>query len=159
MATPKQRRTATSLRILAGDNTNDGRETFLIAINPQLLLPHLLFSSEVKVFYINRNFLNRSGKLIVPFLIIIRHRCFIIHPYVNTLVTRIKERFRFRDFPFSDFLPIDIQNGLPAGPRLATVKNKLVLYSMFTGNNGFGRSNVSVFKPEEIVLMMKPTRF
>src|SRR6266513_5247528 len=97
----------------------------------------LLFGTEVKRFHINRNFLNCPGKLVVPFFIIIRYRCFIIHTYINSFIAGINIRLRLWDFAFSDFLAIDIQNGLAPGPRLTTIEDKLVLNSMFPGGNGF----------------------
>src|SRR5439155_20215886 len=106
----------------------------------------LLFGTEVKGFHINSNFLNCPGKLIVPFLIIVRYRCLIIHAYVNSFIARICIGLRLWYFPFSNFLPIDIQNGLATGSGLTAIKDKLILNSMFAGGNRFGRSNIGVFK-------------
>src|SRR5207248_5064811 len=98
----------------------------------------LLFGAEVKGFHINRNFLNCSGKLIVPFFIIVRYWCLIIHAYINSFIAGKSVRLRFWDFAFSDFLPINIQNGLPASPWLTAIKYKLVFNSMFAGGNRLG---------------------
>src|SRR5206468_10315989 len=119
----------------------------------------LIFGTETKRFRINGNFLNRSSKLIVSFFIIVRHRRFIVHPYINSFVARIKVGLRLWYFPFSDFLPIYGQNGLPTSSRFTSIKHKLVLNSMFTSGNRFGRSNVSVLKSEIVVFVMKLASF
>src|SRR5439155_1730525 len=113
MATEKQRQATMSSRIFAEDNNNKGGKFYLL----QLVLSYffhiscvlsflLIFGAETKRFRINRNFLNGSGKLIVPFFIIIRHGCFIIHPYIDSFIAGIKVRLGFWYFPFSDFLSV-----------------------------------------------------
>src|SRR5438034_398203 len=166
MATQRQRKTATDPRIFAEANITKAEGLsllrsvlgyfFHISSVPNLLL---IFSAEVKTLDINRNFLDRSGKLIVPFFVIIRHRCFIVHPYINSFVARISVGLSFWYFPFGDFLPIDVQNGLPTGPRFTTVKYKLVFNNMFTGGNGFGWGNVRVFKSKIVIFVMKRAAF
>src|SRR5881296_3906462 len=129
MAAQIQKQATTRTRIFAGDNPAKTKKLCLL----QLILSYflhifsvvnflLIFSAEVKRLHINRNFLNRSSKLIVPFFIIIRHRCFIIHPYINSFIGRISIWLRFWDFAFSDFLSVYVQDGLPTGPRLTAVK-------------------------------------
>src|SRR6266496_3980734 len=166
MATEKQTQATMSSRIFAEDNNNKGGKFYLL----QLVLSYffhiscvlsflLIFGAETKRLRINRNFLNRSGKLIVPFLIIIRYRCFIIHPHINSFIARIRVWLGFWYFPFSDFLPIYGQNGLPTRPRLTPIKDKLVLNSMLATRNGLGGCDVSVFKAEIVIFMMKLAGF
>src|SRR5438552_7278097 len=119
----------------------------------------LVLGTEVKGVHVNGNFLNCSGKLVVPFFIIVRYRCLIIHAYVNPFIARKCIGLRLWDFPFSDFLPIDIQNGLPTGSWLTAIKYKLVLKSMFSGGNRFGRSNVGVFKSKKVIFVMQLAAF
>src|SRR6266496_4578679 len=145
MATEKQRQATMSSRIFAEDNNNKGGKFYLLRLvlsyffHISCVLSFLLiFGAETKRFRINRNFLNRSGKFIVPFFIIIRHGCFIIHPYINSFIGGIGVRLSFRYFPLSHLLSIHGQNGLSTRSRFTTIKHKLVLNNMFTGGNGFG---------------------
>src|SRR5438477_5703454 len=106
----------------------------------------LIFSAKVKRLHINGNCLDCSGKLIIPFFIIIRYRSFIIHLYINSFIAGKSIWLRLWDFAFSDLLAIDIQDRSTTGPRLTAVKYKLIFDSMLTGSNWSGRGNVSVFK-------------
>src|SRR5205823_14419887 len=128
-----------SSRIFAEVNNNKGGKFYLLRLvlsyffHISCVLSFLLiFGAETKRFRINRNFLNRSGKCIVPFFIIIRHGCFIIHPYINSFIGGIGVRQSFRYFSFSHLLSIYGQNGLFTRSRLTTIKHKLVLNNMFT---------------------------
>src|SRR5882724_11340631 len=77
--------------------------SYLVHISFVLNLLHI-FGAEVKRFHINRNFLNRSGKLIVPLFIITRHRCFVIHSYINPFIAGISVRLSLWYFTLSVFL-------------------------------------------------------
>src|SRR5881398_3137317 len=162
MAAQRQRKTATSPLILAEKTLTKTERLYLL----QLIFSYccrvffilnvlLVLGTEVKGFHVNGNFLNCSGKLVVPFFIIVRYRCLIIHAYVNSFIGRKSIWLRFGDFAFSDFLPIDIQNGLPTGSRFTAIKYKLVLNSMFSGGNRFGRGNVGVLKPKKVIFVMQ----
>src|SRR6266487_1195258 len=139
MAAQIQKQATTRTRIFAGDNPAKTEKLCL----SQLVLSYccgvflilnlfLLLGTEVKGFHIDGNFLNCSGKLIVHFFIIIRYRCLIIHAYINSFIAGKSIWLRFGYFPFSDFLAVYGQNGLPAAARLTAIKYKLVFNSMFS---------------------------
>src|SRR5206468_10527723 len=102
-----------SSRIFAEVNNNKGGKFYLLRLvlsyffHISCVLSFLLiFGAETKRFRINRNFLNRSGKFIVPFFIIIRDRCFVIHPHINSFVGGLGVRLSFSYFPLSHLLSI-----------------------------------------------------
>src|SRR5207247_9173043 len=119
-----------SSRIFAEDNNNKGGKFYLLRLvfsyffHISCVLSFLLiFGAETKRFRINRNFLNRSGKFIVPFFIIIRHGCFIIHPYINSFIGGICVLLSFRYFPLSHLLTICADNAFSTRSRLPTVRH------------------------------------